>query len=274
VGRLWLAAGLALAVFASPALAAPQRIVSLDMCADQMVLRLADRSQIAALSTEVDRGYVAAGPAAAGLKRIRPRSEDVLALRPDLIVRGYGGGARAGDAFRRVGVTVHQLDFPDDLADVRGNVESAAAAIGQSARGAALLADFDHRLAQAQSPQPARLRALYVTAGGATTGPGSLVDAMLRAAGLANAETGAGWRDLPLERLSRAQPDMIAAAYFGQRHSATFIWSSARHPLARRLMEHKPVAWLRGGATACGGLETIEAIEALAAVRVQIEAAR
>ncbi|MFZ4068882.1 MAG: ABC transporter substrate-binding protein [Caulobacterales bacterium] len=271
---LWLAMCLALAAFASPALAAPQRIVSLDMCADQMVLRLADRSQIAALSTEVDRGYVSAGLAAAGLKRIRPRLEDVLALRPDLIVRGYGGDSRSGDAFRRVGVAMRQLDFPDDLAGVRANVAAAAAAFGQGARGAALLGDFDRRLARAQSRHPARLRALYVTAGGATTGPGSLVDAMLRAAGLANAETSAGWRDLPLERLSRAAPDMIAAAYFGQRHSDTFIWSSARHPLARRLLQDKPVAWLSGGATACGGLETIDAIEALAAVRARIEAGR
>ncbi len=239
-----------------------------------MVLRLADRDQIAALSTEVDRGYVSAGPAAAGLARVRPRLEDVLALRPDLIVRGYGGGARAAAAFARAGVDVHQLDFPDDLHGVRANVARAATAIGQNARGAALLGDFDRRLAQAQSRRPARLRALYVTAGGATAGPGSLVDAMLRAAGLANAETGVGWRDLPLERLTRAAPDMVAAAYFGQRHSDTFIWSSARHPLARRLMEDKPVAWLSGGATACGGLETIDAIESLRAVRARLEAAR
>jgi iron complex transport system substrate-binding protein len=270
----WLAISLALATFASPALAAPQRIVSLDMCADQMVLRLADRSQIAALSTEVDRAYVSAGPAAAGLTRVRPRTEDVLALRPDLIVRGYGGGARAAEAFSRAGVAVHQLDFPDDLAGVRVNVAKAAAAIGQDARGAALLNDFDRRVTRARSARPVRLRALYVTAGGATTGPGSLVDAMLSAAGLANTETGAGWRDLPLERLSRDAPDLIAAAYFGQRHSDTFIWSSARHPLARRLLADRPVAWLSGGATACGGLETIDAIETLAGVRARIEARR
>ena len=77
------------------------RIVSLDYCADQFVLGLADRERILALSPDAGKDFSYLRAEASGLPTVRPRSEDVLALRPDLVVRNYGGGPRAAAFFER-----------------------------------------------------------------------------------------------------------------------------------------------------------------------------
>ena len=77
----------------------PMRIVSLDFCSDQYVLKLADRAQILALSPDAGREFSFMREAAAGLPTVRPVAEDVLILQPDLVIRSYGGGPKAGVFF-------------------------------------------------------------------------------------------------------------------------------------------------------------------------------
>ena len=71
---------------------APRRIVSLDYCADQYVLKFADREDILALSPDAGKRFSYMRAAAEGIPTVRPRTADVLALQPDLVVRTYGGG--------------------------------------------------------------------------------------------------------------------------------------------------------------------------------------
>ena len=68
----------------------PMRIVSLDFCADQYVLKLADRGSILALSPEAVMAHSYLREQAAGLRSVRPLAEDAIALQPDLVVRSYG----------------------------------------------------------------------------------------------------------------------------------------------------------------------------------------
>ena len=79
------------------------RIVSLDFCADQYVLKLADREQILAVSPDAVREFSYMRETAQGLPTVRSVAEDVLILKPDLVVRSYGGGPKAGDFFERAG---------------------------------------------------------------------------------------------------------------------------------------------------------------------------
>ena len=71
------------------------RIVSLDYCADQYVLRLVARDRIVAVSRDARKPFSYMRAAAAGVPQVAARAEDVLVLRPDLVVRSYGGGAGA-----------------------------------------------------------------------------------------------------------------------------------------------------------------------------------
>lgn len=247
--------------------ARPARVVSLDYCADQFVLKLADRAQIVAVSPDAEAPFSTMRARAAGVPAVRPTLEDVLALQPDLVVRSYGGGPGAAAAFARAGVAVVEVGYEDSIAGARANTLRIAAALGHRERGAALAADMDRRLAAlaATRPHGPAPRALYYTVGGVTTGPGGVVDAMMRAAGFENYETTPGWRPLPLERLAADPPDVVIAASFGARADHQDFWSAARHPIARDLLVTRPVAAVNGALTSCSAFVLVDGIEAMRA---------
>lgn len=246
---------------------APQRIISLDYCADQFVLKLADRDQILALSPEAEREFSYMRAAAKGVRKTRASAESVLALQPDLVVRAYGGGVKIGDFLSRTGIEAAQLGFAEDFDGVRANIRAMAQAMGQVERGETLIADMDRKLAAVGRTNGAPRKLLYLTPAGVTSGEGTLVHELILAAGLDNFEREAGWRPIPLERLAREQPDRIGAASFGAKADNTDAWSSARHPIAQKQLRDLPVVALEGAWTSCGGWFLVEAVEAMAAAR-------
>ena len=241
---------------------APHRVVSLDYCADQFVIKLADRGDIAAVSPDAVRDFSYLRGQAVGLPTVQPSAEAVLALKPDLVVRSYGGGPELAGLLERAGVAVHQIGWGEDFDAVRTNVREAAAALGQAGRGEAVVGEFDRRLETLAKAGP--LATLYLTSGGVTTGAGSMVDRMMTAAGLTNFQTRPGWNPIPLERLALEKPAMTAAAFFDDADAANDRWSSARHPIVRQTMADGPQAILDGSTTACGGWFVMDAVEALA----------
>jgi iron complex transport system substrate-binding protein len=242
----------------------PVRIVSLDYCADQFLLKLADPNQIAAVSIDATRDFSFMRETARGLPQVRSTAEAVLARDPDLVVRSYGGGPNVSALMTRAGVPVAQLGFAQDFEGVRTSIRSMAAAFGHPERGEALIAEMNARLAVVAQEGATDISALYMTPAGVTTGEGSLVHAMIAAAHLENFETQPGWRPIPLERLARERPELIAAAFFGSKTNHPDGWSAARHPVAQRQLQELPVAAIEGAWTACGGWFLVEAVEALA----------
>jgi len=244
--------------------AEPQRIVTLDYCADQYVLRFADRDAILALSPYAGDRFSYMRADAEGLPTVRPRTADVLALQPDLVVRSFGGGADIVPFLEELGVPVIQIGFPQTIAEVRDEVIRVGSALGADAEARQVAADMDRRLAALPTPPEKPRTALYMTPGGMTSGEGTLVHEILRTAGLANFQNRPGWNTLPLERLAYEHPDVVAAAFYEGVESQAEIWSAARHPVARAQLENRPVVPLEGAWTSCGGWFLIDAIEALA----------
>ncbi|MEO1786543.1 MAG: ABC transporter substrate-binding protein [Pseudomonadota bacterium] len=246
----------------------PMRIVSLDYCADQYVLRLADPEQVLAISPYAVEAFSYMREAAKGVPTVRPIAENVLILKPDLVVRSYGGGPNAAAFFERAGVPVLQVGWAsnvdrEDVGSIPTLIQQMAEGLGQAERGRALVSDFRARLAAIQARQTGD-NALYMTPGGVTTGPGSLVHEMLLAAGLENFESAPGWRSLPLERLVYEQPDLVAAGFFETLRRHPNAWSASKHPVARAQLDGPDVVPLEGAWTACGGWFILDAIEALA----------
>ena len=185
--------------------------MSLDYCADQYVLGLAGRGRILALSPDAGEAFSYLRAAAAGVPAVRPRAEDVLALRPDLVVRSYGGGPRAPAFFERSGVPVLQVDYASDIAAVRAGIRNAATGLGVAARGDALIGRMDARLDRARArARGLRTRALYLTPAGVSAGADTFVHHLIEAAGLGNFDDRSGWRSIPLERLAYEAPDVYA----------------------------------------------------------------
>jgi iron complex transport system substrate-binding protein len=221
-----------LMVLAGFAQAEPVRptLVSLDYCADQFVLALADREQILAVSKDAERRFSHLREKAAGIPKVRAAAEDVIALQPDVVVRSFGGDARALAFYERFGIRTVQLGYAEDVQGTVDVLRAVAAEIGQGARAEALIAAMP-----GAAPDKGRA-ALYVTPGGVSAGQGTMIDSIMAQAGLSNANTGEGWTDLPLERLVQAPPSLMLTAFFGFDDDATDRWSVSRHPVMRRLM--------------------------------------
>ncbi|EMD81914.1 ABC transporter substrate-binding protein [Pacificimonas flava] len=243
---------------------APRRIVSLDYCADQYVLKFADPEDILALSPDARKRFSYMRAEAAGIPTVRPRAADVLALQPDMVVRTYGGGHDIADFMQEPGVPVVQIGFPQSITEVRGEVLRVGTELGKPDEAVALVAEMERRLkVLADRPGPPR-EVLYMTPAGVTAGEGTLVHELFVAAGLRNFQDRPGWNPLPLERLAYERPDLIAAAFFESKTNHVDNWSAARHPVARAQLRELPVVALEGSWTSCGGWFLLDAVEALA----------
>lgn len=243
--------------------ASPTRIVSLDYCADQYVLKFADRDDILAVSPDASKEFSFMHEAAVGIPTTRPIAEDVLLLKPDLVVRSYGGGPGATQFFEQAGIPVLDVGWTPDLPAVLANTQRMADGLGQYERGAVVVADARSRL-EALAREADTKSALYMTPAGVTTGPGSLVHEMMTAAGLSNFETEPGWRSIPLEQLAYDEPDIVIPASFSSHASALNSWSAMKHPIAKAQVSNHTTIPLPGAWTSCNGWFLIDGVELLA----------
>lgn len=253
---------LALGLVPARALGAP-RVLSLDQCADQYVLALSPRAAIVGLSTRADDADSLLAAKARGLPLRRVDLETALATRPQLVVRTYGGDARLVRALQRRGVRVLTLQDAPDFAGIRGNLRSVGAALGSEAAAQRMIDKMDARLARSAGAWKGR-SAIYLTPAGFSAGPGTLPDAILRAAGLVNAERRPGYVEVPLERLALDPPQAVVTAFFDTRTFANASWSPGRHALMRRIVRDRAVASLPGPTVACANWGAAEAVELLA----------
>lgn len=240
-----------------------QRVISMDFCADQFVLKLLPRSRILAVSKDAEKHFSYMRDSARGIDKVRPVAEDVLTINPDLIVRSYGGGPHVTRFFERAGIPVMQIPFANDIDEVRKMIQLLADQLGVPERGAEVVEEMNRRLQNIVQSADVRT-ALYMTPTGVTSGPGTMIDEILRAAGLENFQQQPGWRSIPLERLAYEQPDLVAAAFFNADTNHPSMWSAMRHPVARSQMLDQPTVMLQGAWTSCGGWYLLDAIEALA----------
>ena len=176
-------AGAAAMLWAAPLLAGP-RVVSLDQCADQYVLAMTPRADIAGLSTRAMNNNSYLRLVAKGLPERRATAESVLAARPDVVVRYWGGDVRLVSDLERRGVRVLTIDDATDFGGVRADIRRLAQELNAPVAGQTV-ASMDAQLAAARGAGGGR-GVYYFTSGGDTLGPGTLVDAMIRAAGFAN----------------------------------------------------------------------------------------
>jgi iron complex transport system substrate-binding protein len=247
---------------AAPALAAP-RIVSLDQCADQYVLALAPRDEIVALSKRALDGDSHERDRAAGLPERRANLEAALAARPTIAVRYWTADARLPQALQRFGVKVVQIDEANDFAGVRANVRKVAAALGQPAAGEALMARMDAQLAASHGAWQGA-RALYLTPYGFTSGPDTLVAAMMSAAGLSPLANAPGYAPVRLEALVLNPPAALVLGFFQDLAGGRQHWTIAGNGYLRGLVQQRAVASLPGRLLGCPAWFAAEGSLALA----------
>lgn len=252
--------------------ARPSRIVSLNLCTDQILLGLVPPARIRALShLAADPSVSAVAEAAAGLALTRGEAEVVLGLDPDLVLAGTWSTPATVALLERVGRRVVKVPLASDLAGIRVVIQQVAAAVEDVAAGERLIADLDRRLAAiapggAADPRPS---ALVYQVNGLVSGAGSLADAVLAAAGLENharrLAVGPGG-SVALEAIVADPPRLLVLTGPADEYR-TAVADNLRHPaLAAVRRQHASVVvpwryWL------CGTQHVATAVELLAAAR-------
>lgn len=254
--------------------AADLSVASLDFCADQYVLALADADQIIGVSPDAETEFSYLADKAAGIPKIRPTAEEILVLQPDAVVRLWGGGYGATDTLERYGIPVVQVSFAVTLEETKANLLAVGEALGHLDRAEAMVAELEERIAAVRSgSQEDRPLALYVTPSGTTSGRGTFIHEIMTTAGVDNMSADLGtspWHPVNLEALALDPPDMIVAGFYDLRSGKLSNWSLSRHEFLRRQGDIRPVARIPSREIACAAWFVADAIEEIAATRRSI----
>jgi len=236
-------------------------LASMDYCADQYILAIADKDQIVSLSDDATSVYSFFSALAAGIPTSRGTAEDILAIKADMVVRQWKGTAAVDALFERAGIDAVVIPFaasPDAALD---NLIKFGDKIGRGNQARAFVAER-HAVRKNLKTLPASdLKALYVTPSGYTAGIDTSVDAIIKSAGLDTMASDydlRGWHPLPMESIARAKPDVIITSYFELPRPAS-RWSLAQSPLINQLLADLPVIDLPASYLSCNGLFDIDA---------------
>ena len=223
----------------------PVRVASLNLCTDQLVLALLPPGRIASvtpLARDPDQSLMAAAATTVAVNH--GTAEEIVRQRPDLVVAGSFTTPATRALLKRLGYPLVEVDSPDDWAGIRRVTRQVAAAVGEPARGEAMIAHMDARLAAlARDPAPPVRVAAWDGAGfGARRG--SLYDAVLTAAGAINVATRppvSGYGGGNAELLLAGDPALLVV---GQRGGVRPGWRDAvaHHPAVRRHWAGRTVA--------------------------------
>lgn len=249
-----------------PAEAGARRVVSFNLCADQLLLALANREQIAGLSPYArDPLLSVTVEAARPYPRLDWSAESVVQLAPDLILSGPSDRTTQA-LLAATGIAIENVTLVSDIEGARAQIRRIADLLGQPARGDALIQRID-QAAQALHARAGghRRTAMIIERGGYVSGPGSLAGAMLAQAGFvvpAGAPQGFGGF-VSLEDLLALKPDVIFtkdAPREASDQGALFLVHpalGAMYPPARRIA--MPSRYVT-----CGGPALAEGLEYLA----------
>jgi len=201
---------LAGAVLAAPASVfaadAPQHIVSINLCTDQVVLALDPGDRVAAVS------YLARDPdlstfwrEAQNIAVTQASLEGIMTLKPDLVIAGAFGHSRLLGHVERLGVEVLRVRDASSLADIRQTYLDVGKRLGLADRAAELVAEFDQVLGYQATLQ--ERDAWILSPGLLVHADGMLGSSVLRHAGLTNAPATQTY--VSLETLATHPPDLL-----------------------------------------------------------------
>ena len=244
------------------------RIISINMCTDQLLLDLADRSQIIGLSPfakDATRSWAAAR--AEGLPVLSGTAEEILMLQPDRVISGRFTKRATREFVRVRGIALDEFDFVSTIAETKEQILRVAALVGAPEKGRARVAELDAALARLKAAAAGRrLRVLPLSRRGWVTGRESLMSELLNAAGLINATdeaTPPTGSFISLESIIALQPDAVLVSKEDAR-AEDQGQAMLLHPSIQALFPPERRIVMPESLTVCGGPMLVEAMDRLA----------
>lgn len=188
-------------------------IVSTNPCSDQLLLALApDRVTAISHYSQEPGGTSIPLALARRYRSTTGTAEEVIALKPDLVVASSFTSKTTLAAYRRAGLQVLTLDSPTTIAASRDQIRSVAASVGAKAAGERLIARIDRAVAEAAPRDGRRPSTLLYISDGFANGGSTLLTEMIGLAGLGDASRDFGLAfsgDVPIESLVAHPPSIV-----------------------------------------------------------------
>lgn len=252
--------------------ARPQRIVSLGLCTDQLLLMMVDRERIASLTytaADPEMSYLASEVGDIPLNR--GGFEEVIAFKPDLVVGNSYASWQTVRFLRELGYEVRLIELPASLADMDKVLLQFGEWVGESGRARQMMTNMDTQIAAIQSAnahKPQRSIMVY-SPNGFTIGSGTLEDDIFRAAGYRNlaADMGIrGFRTISLEQLVAARPDFLQIDNRLENENS-LASSYLNHPALLSAVPEQRRLYTPSRLRDCAGTMVVDAIDYLASRR-------
>jgi iron complex transport system substrate-binding protein len=268
---LW---GMTMPTAAADAQGRPQRIVSMNLCTDELLMRIVDPSRIAAithLSQQPINAPLGLDQIASRLKINHGLAEEVLMLEPDLVLVGRFTTTTASALLRKLGYNVMTLEPEQNFDDMRANIRKLGEAVGEETRAEQVIAEFDARLAQLQAEIPVGDMPIFADIGvnNFIAGADTLYTHVVNAAGyrtLGQALGFDGFRNVSLEQMLLITPALISTAT-PWTNPPSMSTMALRHPALRTMVERTPQVMVPERYTTCGAPSVLGAVEILVEAR-------
>jgi iron complex transport system substrate-binding protein len=256
----------------------PQRVVSINLCADELLIALADPTQIADLSvyaTDPEMGYLA--DEAKHFRHDAGPAETVVAMAPDLVLAGRFSKRETRATLTALGYRLVELEPARSVADSIAQIRRIAAILGHPERGEALIDRIDQareRATAAAVKTSARRRSVVAyLRRGYVTGSNTLTDELLSIVGLDNAGSRLAGRTgglVPLEKVVADPPDylLLSSSHLSAADQGSALLA---HPALAALFPPEKRIILPERLTVCSGPSLPAALDWLAGEVKRVE---
>jgi len=245
------------------------RIVSMNVCSDQLLLTLADPEQILGLSRFSRDGWQSwAADRARRYPVLSGGAEDVLVAKPDIVVASLFDKRSTRELLKANGLHLAEFTVPRTLDEVKDQIREMGEVVQHPDRARAEIARLDAAIARArQAATDKHYRVLPLSRRGWVSGRDSLVSSLLTETGLLNpaGELGVAFGGFAsLEAIISLKPDFILVSEAGDRaedDGRAFLL----HPALERFYPMEKRIVIPERLTVCGGVMLAEALDVLTA---------
>lgn len=235
-------------LFAKPMLdtaVAPQRIVSLNLCADQLLMEMLPPERLVGIThLSVDKGISYHYKKAENYHQHKGRIEEIIALKPDLIIAGQFTTQPTNQLLEKLGYSVLRIGLPKTIAEIKQQLTKLGQRVGAASQTDTIINDMSQTLFELNKEQLKNTpsAAIYY-ANGFSAGKETIVDEALRFAGFKNiaAEQGLDYiAPLSMEALIKAEPDVLILGRY-QKNTDSMAHQVLKHRALQKFIRAKSV---------------------------------
>ena len=217
----------------------PKRVVSMNLCTDQLAMLLAAPGQLVSVSPiATDPHMSPLWDEAADYHMNSGRAEAIYLLEPDVVLANEYSDPMAVQMLRNLGIEVVQFANITTLDEVPGQIREMGEVLGQIEKAESMAADVEATLAERTVNLDERPIAAFFYANGYSLGVGTLSHDIITRAGFRNLaeELGrSGGGNLSLEDLLMNRPDILitAGTYAGASRAEAIMGHAALAEIPR-----------------------------------------